>query len=634
MAVKEKSYKFKAEIKQLLDILVHSLYTNREIFLRELISNASDALDKVRFEITRGSKIADKDLPLEIRLSLDKDNNILTVSDTGIGMTSEEIVSNIGTIARSGSADFLTRLSEEAKQKDISNIIGKFGVGFYSVFMVAKEVAITSRSYLEEAPAIRWRSDGLGSFKIKELSDQQPRGTKIEIHLKEDAKEFLEKYRLESIIKKHSNFISFPIKIENDQVNAIQALWREPKSSIKPEQYEEFYKFLTYDSEAPMDTIHVSIDAPVQFNSLMFIPKKTFDLYGLSKEDYGLDLYVKGVLIQHHNSDLLPEYLGFVKGMVDSPDIPLNISRETLQENRVVMKISQTLVKQVLSYLGKKVQDDEQKYQEFWKAHGRIFKLGYSDYGNQEKYADLLRFDSSALEKEGQLTSLAEYVKRAKEDQKEIFYITGASREALQSDPHLEIFKRKGLEVLYLYDPVDEFVMTGVTKYASDYTLTAVEQADMSHLEKFEDAEKPEAEVEALSDGEEKVFEKLLKKIKDILGDRVTEVRISRRLHESASCLVNPDGEITSQMQKILHIMNKDTSIPKKIFEVNKDHKLIRNLLKIYKNDPKDPFIAESVEQLYESALLLEGYLTDPHKLVSRIQDILLKSSEWHPGKK
>ena len=349
-----KSYKFKAEVNKLLDILVHSLYTNKEIFLRELISNASDALDKVRFQLTSGAEVADKDLPLEINIELDKDKNLLVISDTGIGMTQEEIVKHIGTIAKSGSEDFLNKLSEESKQKDISNIIGRFGVGFYSVFMVAKRVVITSKSYVKEAKAVRWESGGTGSFKVSELDEPFKRGTRIEVYLKDDQKEYSEKYRVESIIKKHSNFISFPIKINGEKVNTVAALWREPKSGIKKEQYEEFYKFLTYDTEPPLDTIHVSIDAPVQFNSIMFIPQRTFDLFGISKEDIGLDLYVRSVLIQHKNSDLLPEYLGFIKGMVDSPDIPLNISRETLQENRVVMKISQTLVKQVLSYLEKK----------------------------------------------------------------------------------------------------------------------------------------------------------------------------------------------------------------------------------------------------------------------------------------
>lgn len=633
MSEKAKSYKFKAEVNQLLDILVHSLYTNKEIFLRELISNASDALDKVRFELTSGADVTDKNLDLEINIKLDKDKKLLTISDTGIGMTRDEIIKNIGTIARSGSADFLKQLAKDAEKKDVSSIIGKFGVGFYSVFMVAEEVVIKTKSYIQDEPPVEWRSKGMGSFQISDLDEKQKRGTTIEVHLKEDAIEYTEKYRVESAIKNHSNFISFPIKVDKEKVNTIAAIWREPKSSIKKKDYEEFYKFLTYDHEPPMDTIHVSIDAPVQFNSIMFIPKRPFDLYGISKEDIGLDLYVKSVLIQHKNSDLIPEYLGFLKGMVDSPDIPLNISRETLQENRIVMKISQTLVKQVLSFLEKKAKKEEE-YNEFWKAHGRIFKLGYTDYVNQEKFADLLRFDSTANTEADKLTSLAAYVERAKEDQKEIYYLSGASREALLSDPHLEIFRRKGLEVLLLLDPVDEFLMTGLSKYKTDYTFTSVEQADLSKLEKVEDVEKVESKVEEMSEGETAVFKKLLEKIKDILGDRVTEVRESKRLRDSPSCLVNPDGEMTSQMHKMMQFINKDVSIPKKIFEINKDHPLTRNLIKIYKNDPKDPFISTTVEQLYESALLLEGYLNDPHKLVNRIQDILLKSSEWHPGKK
>jgi len=634
MSAKSKSYKFKAEVNQLLDILVHSLYTNREIYIRELISNASDALDKIRFEITSGTDVADKTLPLEIDIKLDKDNNLLTISDTGVGMTEGEIIKNIGTIAKSGSSEFLEKLSVESKEKDISNIIGKFGVGFYSVFMVAEEVVITTKSFLKDEPAVQWRSSGLGSFKINAVEEAVKRGTKIEVHLKEDAKDFTEKYQIESAIKKHSNFISFPIKVDGDKINTVAALWREPKSGIKPKQYEEFYKFLTYDSQEPMDTIHVSIDAPVQFNSLMFIPKQSFDIFGISKEDIGLDLYVKNVLIQHKNSDLLPEYLGFIKGMVDSPDIPLNISRETLQENRVVMKISQTLVKQVLSFLEKKAKKDSEKYSEFWKAHSKVFKLAYNDYANHERIAGLMRFNSSANEDADGLTSFAEYVERLKDDQKEIYFMSGASREALNSDPHLEIFRRKGIEVFYLYEPVDEFVMSGLATYKKDYKFTAVEQADLSKLDAVEDVEAKDSDVEKLSEGEENVFKKFIEKVKDILGDRVKEVRESKRLQDSASCLVSPDGSMTSHMQKMMHIMNKDASIPEKVMEINKDHKLTRNLLKIYKTDPKDPFIVEAVEQMYESALLLEGYLTDPHKLVNRINEVLLKSSDWHPGKK
>ena len=626
--VKEKEkFEFKAEIKELLDILVNSLYTNREIFLRELVSNASDALDKLRFEQTRGTDVVDADLPLEISINIDDKKNIITVSDSGIGMSHDEIINNIGTIARSGSANFLKQLADDAKGKDVSNIIGKFGVGFYSVFMVAEKVVIRSKSYLADEKAVQWESDGSGSYELKVLDKNIKRGTSIEIHLKEDAKEFADKFRIESIIKKYSNFISFPIMVDKEKINTVTALWREPKSNIKPEQYNEFYKFLTYDTEDPADTIHVSIDAPVQFNSLMFIPKHSVDLYGITKEDMGLDLYVRGVLIQHKNSELLPEYLGFIKGMVDSPDIPLNISRETLQENRVVMKISSTLVKQVLSYLEKKAKDKPEEYNEFWKEHGKLFKLSYTDFVNKEKIMELLRFNSSACEKEDELISLATYVERMKEEQKEIYYYSGSSRDAMDNDPHLEIFKRKNIEVIYLYDPVDDFLMSGLAKY-KDYDLASVEHADLSKLDKYENQEDEKEKVEDLSEGEEAVFKKFLDKIRDILGDRVSEVRESKRLKDSPTCLVNSEAGMTSQMQKMLNMMNKDITIPKMVFEVNKDSALVRNLLKIYKNNPKDPFIVTTIEQLYESDLLMEGYLTDPHKLVNRMKEILSESSD------
>ncbi len=419
----KKQYKFKAEVKQLLDILVHSLYTSREIFLRELISNASDALDKLRFESTKGSDIADNDLPLEIKVNFDEKKKLITVSDTGIGMSRDELVSNIGTIAKSGSAEFLKQLAEN--KSDANNIIGKFGVGFYSVFMVAEDVVIRSKSFRKDEPAVEWKSDGLGSFEISDYQDDIKRGTTIEIHLKEDTKEFADKYRLENIIKKHSNFISFPIYLENEKINSVAALWREPKSSVKKEQYNEFYKFLTYDSDEPADVIHVSVDAPIQFNSLLFIPKKNLDFFGFNREDYGLDLYVRRVLIQHKNKDLLPEYLSFVKGVVDSEDLPLNISRETLQENPVFTKIAQNITGQILSYLLKKAKDEPEKYAEFWKEHGRVFKLGYSDFTNMEKFSQLLRFNSSFGKNADELASLEEYVSRFKEDQKEIYYAFG-----------------------------------------------------------------------------------------------------------------------------------------------------------------------------------------------------------------
>jgi len=620
------TYKFKAEVKQLLDILAHSLYTNREIFLRELISNASDALEKVHFETLRGSDVADKTLPLEITIDLEKDKNILTVSDSGIGMTEQEIIKNIGTIAKSGTADFLKRMSKD--KDDSANIIGKFGVGFYSVFMVAKEVVITSRSFEKKAAAVQWKSEGLGTFEIEKLDHKVRRGTSIKIYLKDDAKEFTEKWKIEQVIQKHSNFIPFPIKVDKEQVNKVRAIWREPKFQLKQKDYDEFYKFLTYDNEPPMDTIHISIDAPVQYNSLMFVPKKNLDWMGYDKADHGLDLYVKRVLIQHENKDLLPEYLRFMRGVVDSEDVPLNISRETLQENLIITKIKNNLVTQILSHLAKKAKDEPEKYAGFWKEFGRQFKLGYTDYSNREKFSDLLRFNSSSLEKEEDLTSLEAYSTRLKPDQKEIYYLFAPNREAMKSNPHLEIFNKKDLEVLYLYDPIDEFVMDALRTYKS-YDLKSVEQADLDKIEKFAD-QIEEKKIEKLSDEDAKVFDKLLRRMKDILGDRVTDVVVSKRLTDSPSCLVSPDGTMTSSMQKIMQIISKDASIPKKIMEINRDHPLIRNLLRLYKNDAKDDHLSRVTEQLFESSLLLEGYLSDAHKMVERIEDLLEKSTEWY----
>jgi len=624
---KQNKYEFKAEIKELLNILVHSLYTHKEIFIRELISNASDALDKLRFESNKGTEIYQNDLPLEITIEADEKKNLLIISDTGIGMTKDEVIKNIGTIAKSGSAEFLKQLSKNKEQAN--NIIGKFGVGFYSVFMAAEKVEIISRSFKKDAKPIKWVSDGTGSFEVTELDEDIQRGTKIIIHLKEDAKEFAEKYRIESVVKTHSNFITFPIKFEKEQLNTVSAIWREPKSSIKKEQYIEFYKFLTYDTEEPLEIIHRSVDAPIQFNSLLFIPKKNMDVFGFNREDYGLDLYIKRVLIQHKNKDLLPEYLSFVKGVVDSEDLPLNISRETLQENLIFTKIANSVTGQVLSALTKMAKDDKEKYAQFWKEYSRIFKMGYTDYANQDKYMELLRFDSSANKDSETLISLADYVDRMKKDQKEIYYMTGSSREALQIDPHLEVFRRKGLEVLYLYDPVDEFVISALAKY-KDHELKSVDQVELKDLEKFKDVEDKKSKTESLTKEDELQLSSLLSKMKEILGEKVKEVKISERLDDSPACLVNTDNTMSASMQKIMNIMSNKEEIPQKIMEVNKDHKLIRNLLKVFKADSNDKYIKEVTEQLYDTSLLLEGYLTDPHKLVNRVNTMLEESSEWY----
>ncbi len=624
---KSKKFHFKAEVKQLLDILVHSLYTSRDIFLRELISNSSDALDRLRFESNKGTKIIDNDLPLEIKITFDEKKKILTIEDSGIGMTKDEIISDIGTIAKSGSAEFLKQLTDT--KQDASNIIGKFGVGFYSVFMIAKEVIIKTKSYKKDAPAIMWHSDGLGDYEISELDEKIKRGTTIEIHLKDDADEFAEKYRLESIIKKYSNFIQFPILLEKEKVNTVSAIWREPKSSVTKEQYAEFYKYLSFDSEEPFETIHTSVDAPIQFSALLFIPNKSNEWFKYNREDYGLDLYVKRVLIQHKNKDLLPEYLSFIVGVVDSEDLPLNISRETLQEDIIFNKISSSITSQVLSYLQKIAKDDKEQYAKFWKEHGQIFKLGYMDFANADKYKSLLRFNSSVSKDADELVSLDEYVERMKKDQKEIYYAQGPSRDALTLDPHLEIFKKKGIEVLYLYDPIDEFVISALGKY-KDFDLKSVENADPNKLEQMESVEEKKEETKKLSSDDQLHFDSLLAKMKEILGDRVEDVKESNRLTGSPSCLVAKEEGMSASMLKMMKMANQQVGEQKKIFEVNKDHKLLRNLLTVFKKSSGDDYIKNVTEQLYESALLLEGSLDDPHKLVNRLNKMLEESSGWY----
>jgi molecular chaperone HtpG len=630
---KKTTHKFKAEVSQLLDILVHSLYTNKEIFLRELVSNASDALEKVRFLTT--AEGGQDDTVLEIRIEADKDAKTITITDTGVGMTRDELMRNIGTIAHSGTAE-LTRMAQEGKAS-LDALIGRFGVGFYSVYMVADEVEVTTRSIEPDAVPVVWTSDGRNDYKLQDIDDatgeSMARGTRIVVRLKEDlAAQFTNTAHLKSVIKKHSNFINFPILVDGERVNTVTALWREPKFQITSEQYAEFYKFLTYDSEDPLDTLHTSVDAPVQFNALMFTPKTGGDPFGMNRDNRGLDLYVRRVLIEKQNKDLLPEYLGFIKGVVDTEDLPLNISRETLQDNLLIRKISSTLVKQALDNLEKIAKDDADRYAEFWRAHGTLFKAGYMDFLNKDKFARLVRFNSSTSDDANGLASFADYLSRAREGQKEIYYAYGPSREALGLSPHLEVFRKKGLEVLYLFEPIDEFVMDALRDF-DGHALVAAEHADMATLDTFEALEQDE-KAAPLNDEQKSTLDKLLARIKSVLGEAVTEVKVSRRLSGSPVCLANPDGNVTSSMDKIMRVISKDTSIPKKVLEVNPDHALVRNMLTIFEKDAADPFIDQAANQLFESALLLEGYLTDPHALVGRVQDLLTKSSGWYVDSK
>ncbi|HMB30474.1 MAG TPA: molecular chaperone HtpG [Desulfohalobiaceae bacterium] len=615
---------FQAETQKLLNIIIHSIYTNKEIFLRELISNASDALDKVRFEINRGTEVIEPESNLEIRISTDNENQKISVLDTGIGMSKDDIIANLGTIAQSGTEEFLKQVSEKDANPD--NIIGRFGVGFYSVFMVAEEVNIVSQSAYPGTKPVTWTSDGMGGYQIAEIDEQQPRGTRIDISLHKDCQEYADKERLKSIVQRHSNFVSFPIYIDDEQVNTIPALWKESKFNLTQEQYNEFYKFLTYETNDPLETVHIAVDAPVQFNSLLFIPPHSTAQFETYINDYGLDLYVNRVLIQRKNQDLLPQYLGFVQGVVDTEDLPLNLSREAIQENTLIKKINTTITKQILSRLEQVAEKDPERYKTFWTEHSKVFKLGYTDFGNKEKFTELLRFNSSYNQSAEELTSLNEYTQRMKSGQKEIYFLSGPSRENILSNPHLEMFTSKGLEVLFLYEPIDEFILQSIGTY-KDYSLTSVEHVDPDNLKDFVTKE---GQKEELSQEEGQDFDNLLKKMKDILGDQVTEVRSSQRLNSSPACLVNPEDGMTSQMKKILHVMQKDTSIPKQILEINPNHSLTRNLIKTYKNNPEDDFITNTTNQLFETSLLQAGYLNDPQRLIQRNFNLLENASTWY----
>lgn len=652
MPAKAKTHEFRAETRKVLNILTHSLYTNREIFLRELLSNASDALEKLRYLQSKGQEVRDPDQPLEIRIHADDQQGILEICDSGIGMSEEEMIANLGTIAKSGSEQFLQDLAEsqgqpansskegeeeyrerdpEAAASPSSQVIGRFGIGFYSVFMVASEVEVISLSATGDGLAHAWTSDGSGSFDTRSLSQEESaaykRGTLIRIKLKDDAKEFLAKYRLQGIIREHSNFLPFPIFVEDERINTTEALWREPKFSITAEQYTEFYKYLSFDSKAPLDQIHLAVDAPVQFNALVFIPDSNQDFIGENRDSWGLDLYVRRVLIAKNNSDLIPNFLAFLKGVVDTEDLPLNISRETLQENIVLRKISQTLVRQVLAHLEKMALNSPEKYAQFWELHGRFLKLSFQDFNYRDRVTPLLRFYSSSCE-EDKLTSLDDYISRAKSGQKIIWYLSAPSREAAKLNPHLERFRRKGLEVLFLLDPIDEFALQSLGQY-KDFSFKALEQAEAADLEAFPDSDAPEEKAAPLDEAAQADFDKLLQRIKEILGDKIKEVKLSDRLAGSPAVLANPEG-LSSSMEKMLRAMSKDQSPPVKNLEVNQDHPLFRAMLRIFKANDQDKLLDEICLSLFDSLQLMDGYVTDPYILADRNLKLLDSAANWY----
>lgn len=605
------TFQFKAETRQLLHILIHSLYKDREVFLRELLSNASDALNRLRFEMLTNKDVLDAEAPLEIRITADKEARTLTISDTGIGMTRAEIIEHLGTIAQSGARRFL----EAARQQnfDTSGLIGQFGVGFYSVFMVAESVSVTSRSYKPEAEAVRWTCRGDDSYQV-ETAEKPGRGTEIRILLKEDAAEFAEEYRIREIIRKHSDYIAFPIYVGTDDkpVNKQTSLWRTPKAQISETQYTDFYRQMTLDFEPPLLATHFVTDAPVQLYALLYIPAKgERGLFSLRKDD-GLKLYSRNILIDEYNKDLLPEYLRFVQGVVDSEDLPLNVSRETVQSSGLMPRLKKVLTGQIFKELESLAKSDPEKYAVFWKEFGGYLKQGVAAVpADVEKLTPLLRFRTSLHPETW--SSLEDYVGRMKPEQKFIYYLLGEEPQSLLRSPHLEAFQAHGLEVLLLTEPMDSFMLMGLRKYR-DYELKNAAQAEIETPAQS-GAEQPEAE--KLSNTE---LSPLLERFKQTLGERVSDVRVSSRLSQSVARLVDPEGALNPELQRVYKFLGREYEVPKKILELNPAHPILKGLRQL----PADSELGTLViEQIYESALLLEGLHPDPASMTPRVQKLM-----------
>ena len=606
---------FKAEIRQLLNILVHSLYTEREIFLRELISNASDALSRMRLVMLTEQDVLDPEAELAIRISADPDKRLLTIEDTGVGMTLEELDENLGTIAHSGARAFLEATQRgEQEPQNLAEIIGQFGVGFYSVFMVADKVVVTSRSYRPEAQAARWISEG-GETYVLEPAEKETRGTRLEIHLKEDAAEFAQEHRLRDIIRRHSDFVAYPIYLGEGEepVNTRKALWRESPGAVSEEQYADFYKQFTLDFEPPLLHLHLRADAPVQLYALLYIPAKAErGMFSLRKED-GLKLYARKVLIREYTKDLLPEYLRFVQGVVDSEDLPLNVSREMVQSSRVVERIRKVLEGKVLGALKEMAAKEPEKYARFWEEFGHFIKEGVAtlqDEAARKKLYPLLRFRSTRFP--DRWVSLDEYLGRMKGGQKAIYYILGEDAASVLNSPHLDPFRAQGYEVLTLTDAIDSFLAVMLKEYEG-FPFQNAASADVT-------LPKEDAEEEEDTAPEEEALTPLLERFRAVLGERVAEVRFSRRLSASVARLSDPEGALDAEMQRVYRYLGKDYEIPRKVLELNPHHAMLRRLAAL----PEDNPLAEAaIEQIYENALLLEGLHPNPASMTERIQRLM-----------
>lgn len=609
-AAAPEAFSFQAEISQLLHILSHSLYQNREIALRELVSNASDALNKLRHVQLTHEQYRD-DQPLAITLVPDKEAKTLTVQDNGIGLTRDELIQNLGTIAHSGSKEFLTKLADNAKG-DLS-LIGQFGVGFYSAFMLADKVEVITRSYQEET-GWKWESDGSGRFTIEAVEGEVPRGAQIRLHLKADLDEFLEPYRLKGIVRRYSTFVPYPVQLEGEQLNSQSPIWVEPKNQISAEQYEGFYQWLSHRStEKPLWHLHLAADSPLQFQAILYCPATNMELMGFGRTEHGLHLCAKRILVQPDNNDLLPEYLHFLFGLVDSADLPLNVSRETLQDHQIIPKLKRVLTKKVLDHLADLAEEQPEQYRTFIDQFGSILRTGVSsDWENREKITGLLRFHSTYGDDRNAVISLDDYLKRAAEGQTQIYYLTGLQRDALANHPRLAAYQKRNLEVLLLDDPIDEYALAQLGEY-KEKKLVSIDSADVA----FPSSTDPTDEVLTPTP---KDLPRVIELFRGALGDKVTDVKETSKLTDAPCTLTNAEGGYSRLLQTVISQQMKEFPRSKPVFEINPQAALIRRLAELSVNPANDDFIRDCGQQLFAGAQLLDGLNPDPQETAARMQ--------------
>ncbi|WP_338518091.1 molecular chaperone HtpG [Alteromonas gracilis] len=634
-AAQKETHGFQTEVKQLLHLMIHSLYSNKEIFLRELVSNAADAADKLRFRALENDSLYENDGDLNVKLSVDKEANTVTITDNGIGMTRDEVIANLGTIAKSGTKDFFSKLSGDSA-KD-SQLIGQFGVGFYSAFIVADKVTVRTRAAGADASAgVEWVSDGEGEFTISEIN-KPTRGTEITLHLREEEKEYADTWRLRSIVSKYSDHISIPVQMWKDEVpesegpdgekieaqpgewevvNKATALWTREKSDISAEEYNEFYKHISHDFTDPLAWAHNKVEGKTEYTSLLYIPSKApFDMWNRD-QSHGLKLYVQRVFIMDDAEQFMPTYLRFVKGLLDSNDLPLNVSREILQDNKITQALRQGCTKRVLQMLEKMAKNDAEKYQSFWNEFGNVLKEGPAeDFSNREKIAGLLRFASTHGDSDAQTVSLADYIERMKEGQDKIYYVTADSLQAAKSSPHLEIFRKKGIEVLLMGERIDEWLMSHLTEF-NEKQFVSIAKANLD-LGDLEDEEAKKAQEEA-----EKEVEGVLERAKTALGDKVIDVKFTHRLTDSPAVIVADDNGMTTQMMKLMQAAGQTVPDVKYHFELNPEHSLV----KLLADTQDEELFNQWVGVLFDQAALSEqGSLKDPSTFVQNLNTLLMK---------